>query len=325
MTLTENANRLTAILEQEDLAECSLLVKAESLTRRINLITAKARRHDPHRAVKRLHDQHRDQAEEIYQKALKGVLDRVKAKILAKIRSRSGQGAIKASSDVILPQPRIRTLYKRALAIVKATETTPTEVYFNLDDFVADFRKAMEVASAEAYEVCAKGLTSNLAQGERLTEKGIVKDFVFQRMNKVKNCPQLIFDQIQKTLTEGDAEGETMDELTNRVQEQFDGIEKGRAFVIARTESQCAYGTAQMAVLKDAGYETKLWQTSDDELVRDSHAECEEQGAIGIDEQFSNGLDFPGDPEGEAKEVIGCRCYLIKGEPADEGEEEDDE
>ena len=38
---------------------------------------------------------------------------------------------------------------------------------------------------------------------------------------------------------------------------------------------------------------------------------CEAEGAIPVDQVFSNGLMFPGDPEGDAGEVINCRCHLM--------------
>jgi len=62
---------------------------------------------------------------------------------------------------------------------------------------------------------------------------------------------------------------------------------------------------------KNEGYRRKKWVTSGDELVRDSHRACERQGAIPIDQPFANGLMFPRDPNGEASELNGCRCYLI--------------
>lgn len=51
----------------------------------------------------------------------------------------------------------------------------------------------------------------------------------------------------------------------------------------------------------------KQWDAALDARTRDSHARVD--GEIReLDEKFSNGLMFPGDPSGSAAEVINCRC-----------------
>jgi hypothetical protein len=49
------------------------------------------------------------------------------------------------------------------------------------------------------------------------------------------------------------------------------------------------------------------WDTAGDKLVRDSHAEMDGE-TIGLNETYSNGLQYPGDPSGAAEEIIACRC-----------------
>lgn len=51
----------------------------------------------------------------------------------------------------------------------------------------------------------------------------------------------------------------------------------------------------------------KQWDAALDSRTRDSHARLD--GEIReLDEKFSNGLMFPGDPSGRPEEVINCRC-----------------
>ena len=55
----------------------------------------------------------------------------------------------------------------------------------------------------------------------------------------------------------------------------------------------------------------KQWDSTLDGRTRDSHAKID--GEIReLDKPFSNGLMFPGDPEGAAAEVINCRCALLQ-------------
>jgi len=164
---------------------------------------------------------------------------------------------------------------------------------------------------------CARGLLPEaLREGETITPQGITHKFVMNRDCKIAGCPQNILDRIQDSLLEGIQKGETMRELTKRVQKEFRGVDKDRAYTIAKTLSQAAHGAAHFKELKDAGYRTKRWVTSDDEDVRDSHRACERQGAIPMDKPFVNGLMYPGDAKGDASECEGCRCYLETGTDA---------
>lgn len=55
---------------------------------------------------------------------------------------------------------------------------------------------------------------------------------------------------------------------------------------------------------------TKVWLATPDKRVRDSHALLDGE-EIEIDGEFSNGCEYPGDPNGAPEEVINCRCCLI--------------
>lgn len=65
---------------------------------------------------------------------------------------------------------------------------------------------------------------------------------------------------------------------------------------------------------------SKRWVTVQDERVRDSHAELHGT-VVPVDEEFPNGLMFPGDPSGPPEEVYNCRCTL---EWVDTGSEADE-
>lgn len=84
-----------------------------------------------------------------------------------------------------------------------------------------------------------------------------------------------------------------------------------RAKTIARTEGhriqQTSSRDAQYAAKKKGADVLKQWDAALDGRTRDSHARVD--GEIReLDEKFSNGLMFPGDPSGGAAEVVNCRC-----------------
>ena len=84
---------------------------------------------------------------------------------------------------------------------------------------------------------------------------------------------------------------------------------------IARTEGhriQCQAGMDACHKAKDMGADVvKQWDSTLDAKTRESHVMVD--GEIReIDEKFSNGLMFPGDPSGRAAEVVNCRCALLE-------------
>lgn len=88
-----------------------------------------------------------------------------------------------------------------------------------------------------------------------------------------------------------------------------------KAVRIVRTEGHRIQTTAAMDVMhgaKERGADVlKQWDAALDDRTRESHVAVD--GEIReVDEPFSNGLMFPGDPAGGAAEVVNCRCALLQ-------------
>ncbi len=89
------------------------------------------------------------------------------------------------------------------------------------------------------------------------------------------------------------------------------GAPLSRAKTIARTEGhriqQMSTVDAQQATKAKGADVLKQWDATLDGRTRESHRRVD--GEIReLDEKFSNGLMFPGDPSGGAAEVVNCRC-----------------
>ena len=87
------------------------------------------------------------------------------------------------------------------------------------------------------------------------------------------------------------------------------------AMRIARTEGHRIQVQGAMDACykaKDVGADVvKQWDSTLDGRTRPSHQKVD--GEIReLDEPFSNGLMFPGDPDGGAAEVVNCRCALFQ-------------
>lgn len=130
---------------------------------------------------------------------------------------------------------------------------------------------------------------------------------------------------IRQAITDGltpNADGfrMTTDQIAKLLRERFgitDDLEHifgDRHYRIARTELGMAmnYGHDQGARQAAREYDLvmdKGWSTSLDDRVRDSHAVLHGE-IVPMDQPFSNGLMYPGDPAGPASEVVMCRCVL---------------
>lgn len=116
--------------------------------------------------------------------------------------------------------------------------------------------------------------------------------------------------KIASEISRGFTVGSSFSEIARNVA-SYAGVSKNNAKRIVRTEGHRIVETAAhhaQQKAKDRGADVvKIWDASLDAKTRDSHAKVD--GEIrDVDEKFSNGLMFPGDPSGKAAEVINCRC-----------------
>ncbi len=136
--------------------------------------------------------------------------------------------------------------------------------------------------------------------------------FLNKREPQIKDINRTTFDTLKSSLQEGLANGESQLELADRVKAVYQHATDLRAETIATTETNIALNSGRMEGMQQAGVELKRWRTSNLANVRPSHLAAEAYSTQGIplDQRFSNGLMYPGDPDGDASEVINCRCYL---------------
>jgi len=123
---------------------------------------------------------------------------------------------------------------------------------------------------------------------------------------------------LAETITEAIDKKEGYSEVLARVREVFSD-RRANASTIARTETASAYNFATNEAYDQSGVvEEKEWLSSQDDAVREAHAEADGQ-VVGIDDSFTltgedGGLydaEYPGDPSLPAELVINCRCTMI--------------
>lgn len=125
---------------------------------------------------------------------------------------------------------------------------------------------------------------------------------------KVTNIDRTTRQRMKAIVSDSFEKGESIDKVAAKIQATTAGMTQRRAYVIARTEIVGASNYASHLVADESGlFATRTWVSSRDERVRDTHKTMDGQSAP-MDKLYSNGLMFPGDPSGPAKEVIQCRC-----------------
>lgn len=123
---------------------------------------------------------------------------------------------------------------------------------------------------------------------------------------------------IVSAITQGILQGEDIRKISKRLQGVTD-MDRRAAIRNARTMTTSAENAGRSdsyVRAKEMGIEMEqVWLATLDERTRDSHRELDGE-AIKVGDKwhhpkFSNGLRYPGDPDGPPAEVYNCRCTLI--------------
>lgn len=152
---------------------------------------------------------------------------------------------------------------------------------------------------------------STVAPAEEFTITERVEKYIKERAKEMaKQVNSTTVDKLSATLAQGIAEGEGIQKLRERVEKVYDEFPVYRAETIARTEATAANNRGFQEAYDQSGVaNAKEWISTLDSSTRDSHASTDGE-IVGLDEQFSNGLDYPGDPGGDPGETINCRCVI---------------
>ncbi len=134
----------------------------------------------------------------------------------------------------------------------------------------------------------------------------------------VSALKKTITSEVSRGISTGMSFAQVAQQIKARMVGNYDDRPGGalyRAMTIARTEGhriQVQSGMDACYKAKDKGADVvKQWDSTLDSSTRESHQVVD--GEIReLDEPFSNGLMFPGDPSGGAAEVINCRCALLQ-------------
>lgn len=153
-----------------------------------------------------------------------------------------------------------------------------------------------------SFSLYDKNAVNILANEEGLHKKiNISKDM---RWN-TKNISSAILQSV--------LQGETIQKMAKRLQKVSD-MNYNSAVRNARTMITGAENGGRLQAYRDMEERglicKKVWEATISSRTRESHRKIDME-KVSIDEEFSNGLMYPGDPSGDGAEVYNCRCTMV--------------
>ena len=153
-----------------------------------------------------------------------------------------------------------------------------------------------------------------------LYDKNTVMELV---ANEPDLLPQAAFDKAKDTawnsrhvtsaVTQAMLQGKTVPQLAASIA-GIAAMDQRAAMKAARTAMTSAHSLGKLKGYEraaDMGIDVKKqWLAALDSRTRGSHRHLDGE-TVELDKEFSNGLKYPGDPDGPASEVYNCRCTLV--------------
>ena len=139
-----------------------------------------------------------------------------------------------------------------------------------------------------------------------------------KKMDPAKDIPWNMRN-ITREVTQGIIQGESLQEIANRIARET-GSTNQRAMIrsarTAMTGAQNSGRNVRLREARDKGINVmKQWMATLDGRTRDSHRDMDGEKIKVGDKwhhyKFSNGCEYPGDPKGPPREVYNCRCTLV--------------
>ena len=235
------------------------------------------------------------------------------------------QGAEVLANMKAHPLPESARVPKQAIThLWKADAPKPltaTQERF-IETWLFDKKKwVKEFQGAEAPHIAGSIISGGAATMEALpgaatfdaTEATIVSFVKTRALKSSLDVNKTTAALLRNSITKGIQAGEATGDIAKRVRTITQFNDKVRSRRIAQTETIGAVNKGSLEGSKQSGVvEGNQWLASLDDLVRETHEELTTSGEMAkLGEEFSNGLEYPGDQGGDAAEVINCRCSLL--------------
>ncbi len=123
---------------------------------------------------------------------------------------------------------------------------------------------------------------------------------------EMKEIQKYTSESVANTIVDGVKAGLSVNDMAVSIQLD-NAFSDARALAIARTEAATNQSVASLANAKSMDAKFKTWHATSG--ARQLHG-ARSGMTVKIDRTFSGGMRFPGDPTGQAKDRINCRCFM---------------
>lgn len=253
-----------------------------------------------------------------YKKALKDINDKIKlfdTDIKQLQEAMNTDGLDEAAKAVLKSQQQAKVYQKQYQQALKGqisgvVDNLHTQQYATIDKYLKECYTGGFVGTM--YSIHKQGIPLIMPIDQAAVVKAVLTDSKI--VEGYYNHLGVNYAKLKKTITQeasrGIASGLSYSDIARNIN-NVSGSGLYNAKRIARTEGHRIQQTSSYNVQQEAKKKgcdvVKQWDAALDKRTRSSHAKVD--GEIReLDEKFSNGLMFPGDPNGIAAEVINCRC-----------------
>ena len=177
---------------------------------------------------------------------------------------------------------------------------------FTFDQFNKQYKKSVSAPNKKSMEDTYWSSVKEWSTISALKKSLLISD----------NTKDLIHGIVQR----GMRDGLSNDDLVKQLLEGKKDFNKVRATMIVRTETHSAANKATESAVKSTGYpHDKVWRSTMDDRVRGmglkdryNHvlANGQKRPLEGFFDVSGDKLEFPGDPNGHAGNIVNCRCVL---------------
>ena len=261
-------------------------------------------------------DQVRSDAQRDYQKRVNRVVAALEASAVADLKR-------KEESDKARKKRRDEELAAAALLLFLAGKQAYTSLYSALGKILGQTTHLQPTnAPSQAQQAAttlpgAGGATPGDPADRRMVVVPTPADpeeatkHAESRSSLLADFPQAVVDRLDKAARKAQEAGQSDEEVADVLRRTAEDIEAGQAAVVAQSETQSAYGSAQLRLLDRAGFATVMWDQLDRPTKRHTHELNMQLGPVPLGYMFPTGQQYPGDPRGGPENNINCLCQIL--------------
>ena len=222
---------------------------------------------------------------------------------------RTGKALGRAKREVTIKNKHYKALTETlAREISHINETAVAYINDQLPEvYVMNYnalKESVDGVGGYVFELVDADTVKHLA----LTDKSLLP---YKKLDLRKDIPWNM-KKINSEVLQGIIQGESMDKIAKRIG-NVQEMNKNASIRTARTivtgaENKGRFDSYQKAT-DDGIILEEEWIATNDSRTRHSHAIMDGE-TKGVNGKFSNGLAFPGDPNGRPEEVYQCRCSM---------------